>query len=429
MSEKGRDEGERIEETARTETAQEGAPEAPSTASEMRTEEAQAGEAPPPERPQAESAEAEPAAAPAQAPPPRAEKKSGGGGAWFVAFLALFLTLGVAGAAGWFWWMDQQRQQALEARLAQLDQRLSETPWAAELEALAARVQTLDALRDLETQVRQEVDRLAQAQQASEARLQAALERLYQRMGRSSVDWILAEAEYLLRLANARLQLAQDPDTAIAALRAADERLASLDDPALQPVRAAIAEEIAALEGLPRVDRAGLAARLDALANQAEQLPLARRYLPPEPENPLAEAPPELSADEPWWEQAWTRLAETLKSLVVVRYNEQPVAPVLAPEQVTALRTALMMELEMARVAVVRGDEALYREALRRAGDLVRRYFDGEAAATGALLQALEDLAATSIQVQYPDLSTSLRRLREAKTLLGSADDGGEGGS
>ncbi len=365
------------------------------------------------------------------APPPASTRPQGGRGAWFVAVLALLLTLGLAAGGGWFWLQDQQRAQRLESRLAELErgleQRLEAFASRDELQALAQR---LEGLSDLEGRVEQRLNDIAARQQASEERLKAAMDRLYQRMGRSSVDWILAEAEYLLRLANERLLLAHDPDTALAALRAADSRLAAIDDPALQSVRAAIAREVAALEGVPRLDLAGLAARVDALAGRMEELPLARRYLPPEPlQAPAAGLEERPLGEGPWWEQAWNRVKETLQSLVVVRYNEQPVAPLLAPDQVAALRQALMLELEVARAALVRGDQPLFRAALERASKLVNRYFEAESPATQAVVAALQELAAMEITVTYPDLSESLRLLRAVKAEVGAGDVVEEAGS
>ncbi len=367
-----------------------------------------------------------------QAPPPngaaqRPPAASGGKGPWAIAVLALLFTLLVAAGGAWFWWQDQLRRQQMDQRLAQLDQRIGQAPAAADLQALAARLEELGQRLDQVDRLRTEVTDLKRQTAEVEARMKAALDRLYQRMGRSSVDWILAEAEYLLRLANERLQLAHDPDTARAALQAADGRLAALDDPALQPVREAIAREIAALEALPRVDVAGLAARLDALAGQIEKLPLARRYLPPEPLTGGDAGETTASGEGPWWERAWERLKDTIAGLVVVRYNEQPVAPLLAPDQVSALRQGLALELELARAALVRGDEALYRQSLERTARLVRQYFDPEDAATAALLQTLDELAGQRIRVTYPDLSESLRRLRDAKARIGG--DGGEAAS
>lgn len=50
-------------------------------------------------------------------------------------------------------------------------------------------------------------------------------------------DWLMAEAEYLVQLANHRLLLEKDVATAAVALKAADARLAEVADPALLHVR------------------------------------------------------------------------------------------------------------------------------------------------------------------------------------------------
>ena len=59
---------------------------------------------------------------------------------------------------------------------------------------------------------------------------------------------MFSEVEYLLRLANQRLQLERDVEGAAALLRTADARLEEANNPALVPVRRAIAEELAALK-------------------------------------------------------------------------------------------------------------------------------------------------------------------------------------
>src|SRR5690606_18770974 len=83
-------------------------------------------------------------------------------------------------------------------------------------------------------------DRLGQ-QDRTLSRLQRSVESLRAQQRGGSTDWALAEVENLLIIATQRLTLARDVDVAIAAMGAADERLAGLDDPALTDVRAQIA--------------------------------------------------------------------------------------------------------------------------------------------------------------------------------------------
>ena len=70
-------------------------------------------------------------------------------------------------------------------------------------------------------------------------------------------DWMLAESEYLVRMAGRKLWLEHDIVSAITLLGNADERIKALNDPSLMPIRKALAEDIAKLKGMPRVDREG----------------------------------------------------------------------------------------------------------------------------------------------------------------------------
>ena len=61
-------------------------------------------------------------------------------------------------------------------------------------------------------------------------------------------DWVLAEADYLLRVAGRKLWLEHDVATSSRMLHAADQRLADLHDPSLLPVREKIHDDIQQLQ-------------------------------------------------------------------------------------------------------------------------------------------------------------------------------------
>ncbi len=73
--------------------------------------------------------------------------------------------------------------------------------------------------------------------------------------GRSPNDWLLAEADYLVKLSARKLYLEHDIFSATELLENADQRIASLNDPNLFPLRQAMANDITALKALPIIDR------------------------------------------------------------------------------------------------------------------------------------------------------------------------------
>jgi uncharacterized protein HemX len=91
------------------------------------------------------------------------------------------------------------------------------------------------------------------------------IKKLQRQLGKTRGDWLLADAEYLLSVANQRLQLMGDVATTIQALEAADQRLRESGDAAAYKVRAQLAKELDALSKIVGADIVGIYATLQAL--------------------------------------------------------------------------------------------------------------------------------------------------------------------
>lgn len=250
--------------------------------------------------------------------------------------------------------------------------------------------------------------------QEREADLRAAVADVHRRVGRSGTQWIIAETEYLLRIASHRLNLARDTLTARAALELADQRLRDTLDPGWAGVREQIAREIAALSTFQTPDTAGLTARLAAAIDQVPELRIAGATIGAE------RSLPEQAARDPA-ERSWETLVDDLwagfKDSVRIRERDQPVAAMLAPNQQFFLYENLKLQLEAARLGLARGDQALLRSNLDSAADWVSRYFtdDGVAQAIG---NTIAELRGIDIRPTLPDVSQSLRVLQVRQRLL-----------
>jgi uroporphyrin-3 C-methyltransferase len=255
--------------------------------------------------------------------------------------------------------------------------------------------------------------------QEREAELRAAVADVHRRVGRSGTQWIIAEAEYLLRIANHRLTLARDTNTAQAALELADQRLRDTQDPGWAGVRAQIARDIAHLATFDQPDLAGLSARLAALIEQVPQLEIDRATIGPE------RTLPERVARDPE-ERSWDTLLDDLwagfKDSVRIRERDQPVAAMLAPEHQFFLYENLKLHLESARLGLARGDRALFDDHLATAADWIARHFKADAVAS-SLSEAIASIRATDIEPELPDISQSLRALTVRQELIDSLPD------
>lgn len=317
---------------------------------------------------------------------------------WLACFILLLLIGGLA-ATGWILherlradtrtdWISEAR---LQDGLSSLDQRLE------------------GRLNRLETEVAAKRESLAQLQR----QLDDTARRLLTADPTGRTDWLMAEAEYLLRLANQRLFMERDYDGALAILKAADQVLAETREPALYPVRQALASEILQLESVARVDRVGLFLQLEALIAQIGELDqnLFFKDAPLLNEVP-AEAASIAAAPAPDWRERALQSLERLERYFVIRHRDEPVEPLLAPDQIYYLQQNLRLMLEQAELALLDRNQTLFDRSLAKAERWIAEYFVTNDAVTQAMRTRLGELRQAQVDVAVPEIGGSLRLLK-----------------
>lgn len=324
-------------------------------------------------------------------------------GALILAIVALTLSLGLLAAVYFTWDQLQQLVQVQSTIDQRMDRQLDER-----VQPLRGSVESMS--RKLEAQTLQLEDRvgtLAQAQQDYTHRLSV----LSSMVGRSEQGWKLAEIEYLLRIANQRLQLQHDIGTAILALKTADERLYTLADPHYQTVREQIAREIKTLQAVPLVDVNGLIAELDAWQKRVDELPISgAQYQPVYEDKPKPVKDKASAAD---WRELPALILESVAGLFRLREHKQHVIPMLAPPQEYFLRENVRLQLAAARLALLRKDVIQFQYALHTASRWLDDYFSAENKSVKELSDALKQFLTLELDPDVPDLSVSLRLLRK----------------
>ena len=238
-----------------------------------------------------------------------------------------------------------------------------------------------------------------------------ALEEMYRELSRSADDRVLSEVEQMIVLASQQLQLAGNVRGALAALQAADQRLARAEKLAAAPLRRAIGQDMEKLRAVPQLDTAGMALRIDQVIAQADTLPLI-----------IAETLPtaRVARARPAEEQGFTRVArdfwEEMKGLVRIRDLETQDAALLTPAQGYFLRENLKLRLLAARMSLLARDEAAFREDLKAAQSWIGRWFDNKAKPTATALATLKQVADTPVNIAVPDINTSLAAVRTSRT-------------
>lgn len=223
-----------------------------------------------------------------------------------------------------------------------------------------------------------------------------------------------ADVEHLLLIANDSLILLYDIPTAIAALETADRRLSAIADPAFSETRRVLAREINALKATPRPDIAGLAFTISGLQEDVEALTLESLRAPGGERSAPSMTPMAGDPDEAGWRAMLQDVWESLSSLVVIRRSDELEGPLLGPEQRVFLNQNLRQRLESARLALLTRDTASFHHHLDTTREWLGNYYDSGDAKVAALLERLEELGDREIRPELPDISGSLKALREA---------------
>lgn len=315
------------------------------------------------------------------------------------AWLALLIALCAASSAGYIYWDIQQYRPLAQKQAQSASEQLAQLT----LEQVRSHNSTV---QDNITQLKESVADQQQLIKDLSLRLSSARRQIGEITHVSRQSWMLAEAEYLLRLANQRLMTEQATASALALLRSADDILVDLDEVQLYSVRTLVASEIAALEALGEIDVEGQFLRLAALAEQIEKMSLLQTTIQEAP------AISDLNLDEQEYSKVLNTLADKLMGLVRISQRDTPIKPLLSPQQHYYIQQNLRLMLEQAQLALLQHKPELYEQSLAKAGLWIKEYFQLNNSSQ-ALLGALEQLRGINVAPQMPDISGSMRLLKE----------------
>jgi uncharacterized protein HemX len=371
----------------------------------------------PVEEPEAEEPPVEEAVADAAVPEKLRRERSGNAVAW-LAFLASIIALAAAGYTAWQSWLDT-RDTSADDDYTRLESRLeSSTRSLADLEAQVATLGTEDpGIEAKISAIRQELDervRLLSSLPARMSTLESSVASLAGVSEGARDAWILAESEYYMQIANAQLQLANNPHLAALALKMADERIVQLANPALTDVRRAISDELAALDVMEKPDIEGATLTLASLARVVDSLPLAAAA---ETENEASGIDPELSGAS----RAWASMKNAMSGLVKVTPPERAKLVQMSPDAEYFLRNNIALQLQSARLALLRGEQSVFEQSLDDTSALLTDYFDVSSTQVVGALTTIAEIRGHVFSSEVPDISESLRLLRQFRTLSENA--------
>lgn len=322
--------------------------------------------------------------------PVNAEKKSKNGAALVLSAVAIAIAL--AAGVGLYGWGKQQAVKQTATSDALVNQ----------LTALQKAQESQKT--ELEGIIKQQATQLDDANR-QQATLAKQLDEVQQKVatisGSDAKTWLLAQSDFLVKLAGRKLWSDQDVTTAAALLKSADASLADMNDPSLIAARRAITDDIASLSAVAQVDYDGIILKVNQLSNQIDNLRLADNDTD---DSPMDSDSSELSSSISEWrvnlQKSWQNFMD---SFITIRRRDDTAVPLLAPNQDVYLRENIRSRLLVAAQAVPRHQEETYRQALDNVSTWVRAYYDTDDATTKAFLDDVDKLSQQSITMDVPE--------------------------
>ena len=329
-------------------------------------------------------------------------------GRWIAVGAAVLAALGTA--AIMLAWNTQQRVKSLETELVKRQQ-------GSDTQATEART----LARQAELTAREAGGKLAllEARVAETSLQRTQVEELIQSLARSRDENVLADLDAAIRVALQQTAITGSAEPLVLTLKQADERLARFNQPRLERVRRAVAQDLERTRTAGVTDITVLTIRLDEVIRTVDELPLLSS---PERRGGDVVAAPASAASAGGWVtslgERWGSLAAYLwgevQGLVRVRRIDEPEAILLAPEQTFFLRENLKLRLLNARLALLSRQFDTAQSDLRDAQAALDRYFDRSARRVASASESVRQVTAQARLVTVPRPDATLAAIATA---------------
>ncbi len=312
--------------------------------------------------------------------------------------LAIIAAAGVAGVHYFHALQNDQQSEELIAELSLLNNRSEQR-----LSQLIAEQKSL-----INEQVALAVDDI---KSTSEARIEQLSQQVARLEKNQPSDWLIHEAEYLIRIASRTIWLKHDTRAAVNLLNDADARIKELNDPQFLPVRQLIREDIERLKLMPTLQSEEVILNLLTMTKQIPLLQLSSKAIMPEESS--IESKLELTDNiEDWRSNLGKTWDYVLEKFITIRRHKGNIEPLLSPIHQQNLLENMALKIQQAQWAVSEEKQELYLQTLGDIQAWLGDYFDLGHLETAKFYQGIEMLKSEIISYDYPSKLVSLKAIR-----------------
>jgi|GEM_PF-362171 len=363
---------------------------------------------------------------------------------WIFLMVLIICTLAIITAVGYgFYYVYTHMSQKIDA--LQQDVTTLENNGQGNVSALNQKFVALEKnneqIRTQNTEQQKTIGALNARINSAEQRLASQRKRLLSMSTTSRDDWLLAEAEYLIKLANQRMLVERNAQGASALLVEADTILKDLDDPDLFPVRQQLANDIASVKLIEKIDVEGLFLKLNALTESISKLPLNPTWqqrgellndssqdiststdtdtmvdssTTPDTDTTDTETKKPKPSFKDKAAAGFNAFTDKLDNYIRVRRHDTSEAEELriaTPAQAQYLQQNLQLMLERASLALLREQQTIFDNSLDQSKQWLLREFPASTQ-RAAFIAQINEVKSTNVIQTLPDITQSLEALK-----------------
>ena len=310
----------------------------------------------------------------------------------------LIALLAVAASAGHYYWNEQQKAQFSQQLSDEFQQQLQLSQTKVSQQLLQQKQQNNSQLKTIEASVQRNTENNIKQLQQQLIQLKQQIRSLSQNQ---PSDWLLHEAEYLIRVASRSLWLEKDTTAAIGLLHDAERRIQELNDPQFLSLRQAIQQDIASLQLLPMLNTEEVMLKLMGLEHQIKSLPLATIGMP---EKTAISTNSSISDNASDWRENLVKVWDKfVNDYITVRRRTGNVEPLMSPQFEQNLRENLSLKLQTAIWSARKSNNDIYTMSLNDIQTWLITYFNMSNAVNQNFNQSIELLKTATISFDYPN--------------------------
>jgi len=341
--------------------------------------------------------------------------KGKGGSTGLISLIVLLTLLLGGGAIYWLYDKLQTSQSQVDEKLQQYDGKISGL--VSEVKESTSKVSDLNKSQQSNfNEFQNKLEDLS----SKETVFAETLESIQNKKPKQETDWIIAEVEYLLTVAQQRLSLERDVPTALAAMEGADNRLRDLGNPNLNGVREQLIKEMNALRNVEDADISGMVLTISDFTSGVEALPLKDFEVPTLKDMKI---PSKEEAAKGSWKDVGLSMWGDLVKLVEIKDQKVPDEILFDPEKRFFLYQNLQLELTSAKLSILRRDSVSMKASLSRVTKLLNRFFDTKSARVKNMLEKVHKMENTDLQPPMPEVTQALNMLKEYKHTSASQQE------